>query len=367
MSILDRALFFAFLQSYAIVLSCLLSLYVVVDLFTNINDFTSQGNLGAMLAHVGKYYGYRVAQIFDRMCEPICLLAAMFTVAWMQRSNELLPQLAAGIPTRRVIRPILVGSAVMLGLGPVNQEYVIPSISDDLQAARDDPGRERPIEVRGGFDSTGPHIEGTFGFRNERKVKGFFVTFPESAPSGILHLTAEEAVYVPAGTAELSGGWQLYNCTCTPEILDDAALPQTLRPLGPRRYFLTTRDVDFDTLAHGPGWFSLASTTALRDVLNNPDPRRMAPVAVLFHMRLTRPLAGMLLVLLGLAVILRDQNRHVFISAGLCLCVCAVFVVVQYGCKYLGDNDLISPPLAAWLPVLFFGPVAIAQFDAIHT
>jgi lipopolysaccharide export system permease protein len=33
----------------------------------------------------------------------------------------------------------------------------------------------------------------------------------------------------------------------------------------------------------------------------------------------------------------------------------------------LGDNDLISPPLAAWLPVLLFGPVAIAQFDAIHT
>ncbi len=367
MTLLDRALFFAFLRSYAIVLSCLISLYVVIDLFTNINDFTNQGGLVAMLAHVGKYYGYRISQIFDRLCEPICLLAAVFTVAWLQRSNELLPQLSAGIPTRRVIRPVLVGSAIMLTLGPVNQEYIIPTISDDLQAARDDPGGDKPFEVRGGFDSTGAHIEGMTGYRNELKVKWFFVTFPETAPSGMLHLTAEEAVYVPYGTAELSGGWQLYNCTCTPELLDENALPQTLRPLGPRRYFLKTRDVDFDTLAHGPGWFALASTTALRDVLNNPDPRRMAPVAVLFHMRLTRPFAGLLLVLLGLAVILRDQNRHVFISAGMCLGVCAIFVVIQFACKYLGDNDLISPPLAAWIPVLFFGPVAIAQFDAIHT
>jgi lipopolysaccharide export system permease protein len=364
-TLLDRALFAAFLRSYAIVLSCLISLYVVIDLFTNINDFTGQGGLGAVLAHVGRYYGYRISQIFDRLSEPICLLAAVFTVAWLQRSNELLPQLSAGLPTRRVIRPVLFGSALMLALGPVNQEYVIPSISDALQSGRDDPGREKPFEVRGGFDSTGTHVEGLTGFRNERKVKWFFVLFPETAPSGMLHLAAEEAVYVPPGTAELSGGWQLYNCV--PETLDDTILPPTLRPLGPRRYFLKTRDVDFDTLAHGPGWFSLASTSALRDVLNNPDPRRMAPVAVLFHMRLTRPLAGLLLVLLGLAVILRDQNRHVFISAGLCLVVCAVFVVLQFGCKYLGDNDLISPPLAAWLPVLFFGPVAIAQFDAIHT
>jgi lipopolysaccharide export system permease protein len=365
MTLLDRTLFLAFLRSYAIVLSCLISLYVVIDLFTNINDFTARGGLGDMLAHVAKYYGYRVSLIFDRLCEPISLLAAVFTVAWLQRSNELMPQLAAGIPTRRVIRPVLTGAALMLVLGPVNQEFIIPSISDDLQADRDDPGYQKPVEVRGGFDSTGAHIEGLIGIRAESKVRGFFVTFPETAPSGMLHLSAEEAVYVPPGPGEFTGGWQLYNCY--PETLDEGSVPQTLQPLGPRRYFLKTRDVDFDAISRGPGWFALASTSALRSVLDHPDPRRMAPVAVLFHMRLTRPVAGLLLVILGLAVILRDQNRHVFISAGICLGVCALFVVVQYGCKYLGDNDLISPPLAAWLPVMFFGPVAVAQFDAIHT
>jgi hypothetical protein len=33
----------------------------------------------------------------------------------------------------------------------------------------------------------------------------------------------------------------------------------------------------------------------------------------------------------------------------------------------LGDGDYLDPTLAAWTPVLFFGPLAVALFDAIHT
>jgi lipopolysaccharide export system permease protein len=33
----------------------------------------------------------------------------------------------------------------------------------------------------------------------------------------------------------------------------------------------------------------------------------------------------------------------------------------------LGDNDLVSPVLAAWLPVIAFGPFAVVLFDAVHT
>ena len=33
----------------------------------------------------------------------------------------------------------------------------------------------------------------------------------------------------------------------------------------------------------------------------------------------------------------------------------------------LGDNNIVSPPLAAWLPVLLYGPITVASFDAIHT
>ena len=56
-----------------------------------------------------------------------------------------------------------------------------------------------------------------------------------------------------------------------------------------------------------------------------------------------------------------------FIGTGLCLATCALFFAAIFACKQLGDNEYLSPALAAWLPVLGFGPVTLASFDAIHT
>ena len=90
-------------------------------------------------------------------------------------------------------------------------------------------------------------------------------------------------------------------------------------------------------------------------------------MAVLFHSRLTRPVLGVILVVLGLSVILRDQNRNIFISAGLCLVLCASFFAACIACQYLGNREHITPALAAWLPVLAFGPLSFVMFDAVHT
>jgi lipopolysaccharide export system permease protein len=316
-----------------------------------------------MLMHIGQYYSVRIAQIFDRLSEAIALLAAVFTVSWMQRNNELLPQLSAGISTQRVLRPVVFGAALLLALGPLNQELLIPSIADELQIPRDDPQQERPIEMRGGYDPSGVHLEGFAGFRRDRRIKGFSVTFPENGSAGMAHLFAEEAQYVTSGPGGESG-WMLYNTT--PETLPDP-LPEQLQPLGPRRYFLNVKIIDFDSLTRGSSIYPLASTAKLNEILNSPDTRRLAPVAVIFHMRFTRPLVGITMVVLGLAIILRDQNRHVLVSAGLCLVMGTVYYALVYGCKYMGENDFLAAPLAAWLPVMIVGPIAIVQYDAMHT
>ena len=105
----------------------------------------------------------------------------------------------------------------------------------------------------------------------------------------------------------------------------------------------------------------------LLEQLRKADSSRVATMAVFFHMRLTRPLLGMILVVMGLSIILRDQNRNVFISAGMCLSLTIVFYLTIFACQYLGKDDYISPALAAWLPVILFGPVSLVMFDAVHT
>ncbi len=366
MTILDRMYFVAFVRNYLIVLACVLSLYIVVDLFMNLNDFTNQrGNFASTARHIAGYYSVQVTLIFDKLSEFITVIAAVFTVSWMQRSNELLPQLSAGAPTLRVIRPILLGSICSLALGPINTELVIPQMAESLSVPRDDPALEKPTKVRGAFDAvTKEHYVGDDAYRRELKVVRFEYTSSADTSSGLIHLTAAEAIYVPEGSAKQSRGWLLYNAT--PDSLPDP-LPEGLVRLGPGQYFLKTREVDFEQITRRPTWYVYAATPALWDLLKKTEGGRQQSVAVLFHMRLTRPLLGALMVLLALAIFLRDQNHGIFVSVGKCIVALAIFYAAVYLCKYLGEHDVLPPPLAAWLPVIFAGPVILAMFDAVHT
>ncbi len=361
--IMDRLMIRGYFKAYIVCLTSLLSLYVVVDLFTNLDDFTHHKNgLAAILEHIASYYGYKITQIFDRLCEAIVLLAAMFTVAWMQRNNEQLPLLSAGVSTRRIVLPVLVCASLMLSLTVLNQELVIPRIGDRLLYDKDDPGGDKEILVKGAYEPNLIHIEGGLASRKGLTVKPFRCLIPESLAGSQIHLTAKEAHYVATGPHK--GGWELTETTpADVETWDE----KVFEVIDTGRYFLHTKEVDFDALTRQFNWYQLASTWRLYEELQRPESTRLSAMAVLFHMRLTRPLLGLVLVFLGLSVILRDQNRNVILSAGFCLVLCGVFFAAISTCKMLGDYDMIAPALAAWLPVLLFGPLSLVLFDAVHT
>jgi len=366
MTILDRMLFAAFMRSYMIVLCSTLSLYIVVDLFSNLDDFAARSTKFVDVAsNIINFYSYRSIQYYDRLCEAIALLAAVFTVAWMQRNNEVLPVLSAGVSIRRILRPILLAASMVLGFGVAIQELVIPNIIDQLVLDRDDLDQEKEVWVQGAFDANGVHIEGSQAVRKENLVKRFYATTPETQTSNMIHLTAETAVYIPPGTGELSGGWMLTRTT--PAEIDKDYRPDMLIALEPGSYFLKTKDVSFDTVTKQSKWNVFNSSWQLYEMLNRSDSPRQGPIAVLFHGRISRPFVGMVLVVLGLSIILRNQARHMFISAGLCLMMCAIFFGVIMVSKFLGENDYISPALSAWLPILIFGPYTLVQYDAIHS
>jgi lipopolysaccharide export system permease protein len=363
MKIFDRQMVAGYFKSYFVCLTSLLSLYIVVDLFINLDDFAHNGQgLTGMVQRIGFYYGAQIAQIFDRLCEAIVLLAAMFTIAWMQRNNEQVPLLSAGVSTQRIVLPVLICAFAMIGLTVLNQELLIPRVADRLTLARDDPGGQKEITVRQAYESNGIHITGLRALRKGRMVRDFQCLIPESLAGNQVHLTAKEARFIP-GEEPHAGVWELTGCL--PSDLEP--IPGILQVRDTGRYALSTRNIDFEALTRDPNWFLRASTIRLYHELQRPESTRLASMAVLFHTRLTRPLLCMVLVLLGLSVILTDQNRNVVVSSGLCLVLCGLFFGACYACKMLGDSEILTPALAAWFPVIFFGPIALVMFDAVHT
>src|SRR5262249_3719101 len=207
---------------------------------------------------------------------------------------ELLPLLSAGVATQRVVRPVLLSAGLMLGMTVANQELIIPRIADNLNNERSDPQGDSDICQPWAYESNDIHIEGQVASRKQKLVRGFCVTIPEHLANGLVHLTAQEARYVPPGPGKYSGGWLLTDTQ--PQQLESVNNTPVLEMIDPGKFFLYTKEVDLAMLTRHSKWFIYTSTSQLFAELAKPESKRLSPMAVLFHMRLTRPILGLILV-----------------------------------------------------------------------
>lgn len=367
MTRIDRYLLRTFLQAWVICFASLVSLYVVIDLFNKLDEFLTAAEATRMPlpSVIAAYYGVQLVAIFDRLYGVIVLLAAMFTLAWMLRNNELLPLLSAGVPTRRILYPILVGSLGLIGLGVVNREVVLPRVAERIEKPANDPLGREAIPVQGAYEPNGILIAGQFARRTEAIVENFTCTFPERIGGVLFNVTAREARYIPPSDDPLSGGWLLTEAK--PARLPNPWHSEVLEVLDDGKFFLRTERVTFDRLVRHRGWLEYASTARLLEELNGAGVGRLTPLAVQLHLRFVVPSLVLIMTWMGAALLLRDQNRNVFLNAGLCFLLAGIFYAVCYAARYLGDSEYLPPLLAAWLPVFLFGPAAFVLHEGIHT
>jgi lipopolysaccharide export system permease protein len=363
MRLLDRYLLRHFLLAYAICLVSMVALYVVIDAFSKLDEFSERGHdARAILQHMGRFYGYRLPWLFQRLSPIVCLLATLFTLAWLERQNELLPLLAAGIPTRRLLYPILLGTLGIMGLALSNREFLIPQYRQYLQRSADDPQGRREQRIDGCYDALLIHYEARAAFPERRMVQHAKVTLPATVMGRLVHLNCQEMFFRPANQRD-SGGWYL-NATTPPRL--ECASP-ILDWRGPGRYFLHT-DMSFERLTRSSNWYQYESTLDLiRLVEEDPQLTHRGEIIALLHRRLTAPLLDFILVLLGIPFILGRRQWNLYVKLGLALIVYAVFQVVQHLCEQLVLSNHLEPTLGAWLPVFLFGPAALVLLDTIRT
>lgn len=384
MRILDRQRFWAFLKAYVICFVALVGLYVVIDAFTNVDEFSEVSeSTGQLFRNMGWYYLIKMSLFYDRLCGVITMMAAIFTVTWMQKNNELLAILSAGVSTRRVIRPVLVSAVLVSGLAVVNQEWIMPRIADELQKPPDDDGVRRVL-VTSRDDSNDILISGSgMADRQFKTVHLFNATIPVSVAEELLEVQAKQARYIPSNArTPLSGGWLLHGArlTTTPATeawtsvlvelptLDGFPPPMYRdRPLPGKIYFLKS-DLTFEAVTRTRQWYQYAGTAdlirSLREPYNKPE---WSDIEVFLHSRLIRPLASLALLGLSLPLVLGGQGRNMFINLGLSLATSGLFYAVAFMSQYFGSIGAIGPELSAWAPLIGFGTLAVARWDTIRT
>ncbi len=115
-------------------------------------------------------------------------------------------------------------------------------------------------------------------------------------------------------------------------------------------------------LRQSSGWMDFMSTSDLTRLIRLKHVPDRKAAELIKHTRFTAPINNLLMLLLGIPFIL-SRERNIKTSATLCLLTVGAFFLFIYLCRYIG----LDPVLAAWLPILPFGPVAIIMLDAMKT
>lgn len=402
MWILDRQRCGDFFKAYLICFGSLVGLYIVIDAFSNVEEFykVEEKTLGVFRL-MGHYYLVRIPMMYDRLCGVITMMAAIFTATWVQRNNELLAMLAAGVSTYRVIVPVMICSAVVSLVSVANQELLIPLVSEEVQKTPDDDGK-RGLKIFSKRDVNKSVIAGTVAFRDQQAVEPFNAVFSASFFGDMRNLDAREGRYVPETdtSSPLRGGWVIRGGKLSPKsvflgnailspldpdpwtsalslgcnepilkAIRDSLPPPRNHPalISGQTYFMHT-NLSFSTMIRSKQWYQFADTMDLIQSLKDPScETEHADIAVFLHSRTIRPLLSMCLLFLSLPLVLGGDGRNTFINLGRSLGTSALFYLCLFVASYLGSAGLFSPEAAAWGPLILFGTLAASRWDLIRT
>lgn len=156
MKTLDRYVIRTFLWSALMLLVAMLALRIVSDLFLNMDEFMEHKTPFIEVAtHIATYYGYQSLMYFGELGGVTIVMAAGFTMARMNHTNELTAMLASGVSLHRVILPMVVASMILGGLITIDREVLIPANAQYLIRNPDDAKEVKRFPVYLTPDSAG--------------------------------------------------------------------------------------------------------------------------------------------------------------------------------------------------------------------
>jgi lipopolysaccharide export system permease protein len=371
MTIIDRYLLRQFTKTFLICFLSLLGLVIVFDAFTKLETFMRFADKHGGLAKVmGQYYAVQSILFFDQAVGIVNLAAAMFTITWIQRNNELVALMAAGISRVRVVIPVVVAVAVVIVLAALNRELVIPRFREQLARKPSDMAGDVATHCSSRWDQqTDIFLSGDSVVVAKQQIGKPNFRMPSSLDQFGREITAKEA-YFQEAQGDRPQGFLFVGVEHPKDIAVQPSLmlggaPVVITPkdapdwLKPDQCFVAS-GVSFEQLANGDALQDYSSTAQLIRDLHNPSIEPSGKARVTIHGRIVQPLLDLTMLFLGLPLVLSRQSRNVFIAMGLSAAVSLAFMFTVIAFQKLGAIYAVglTPALAVWIPLMIFVPAA---------
>ncbi len=367
MKTLDRYILRSFVVNYFFAMTILIGLYIILDLFVNLDEFTGMRSKGIAqtLGRMADYYGHNLFLYFSQLAGVISVVAACFTLGRLHLSNELTAIMSAGVSLYRVATPILLAGLAMNCLWFVDQEFVIPGIAQKLARKHGDLEGSKTFSVY---------------FLPDRQNGNAMLSAAKFNPAamemrGVVILKRDDnnrmTEVIQADQARWDSErheWHFENgfatTLATGDVESDAA-GLGHRPVPEYKSSLTPREMALQQSAQWTQFLSLRELNRLQSYFSAAG---VGEFVRMKHARLTTVFMNMTLLCIGIPFFLNRERPSIIVLGGKCLLACGLCYAATFLCNTVEITALnIDPALPPWLPFVIFAPIAVVLLDGIRT
>jgi len=333
----DRYFMGVFFQSLLLVLALITTVYLVIDVLLNLDEFQRFDNLAR---DVTLYYAFNLPPILYLLFPLIVVASGLFALARMIRSREIIVLQVAGIGPRRALTSIFLG-ALLLGVsGLALREFALPQLN---LMQRESPSGAS--EFRKGKRLTVRDDAGNSWFvrrydLNVGRLSGVRIL----SRDGRTLVVAEEMTWVPARHEWNAPSGQIHDLGALLEHLEATPVATPFAGKPPVGEMLPA---DFARRKRG---FTGTPLSELWQQSRERDDYRELGVA-LSH-ELWHPFGGLLMLLVGAGIVLAWPAR-MFLASSLALGAVLAYQIGVFWFETLATAGVMSPAMgAASTPVI---------------
>lgn len=332
-----------------------LFLYVIIDLFSNLDDLLKQRVAIELLA---KYYLAFLPIIFVQTSPIACLLATVYSLGNLNRDNEILAMRSTGWSIFRLTHMlILFGLLISIFVFVANEKFVYTA-------------QERMKAVKQQFDAQAVRQQkqdeiiknlSIYGLSNRLFFVGKFST-KDNTMENITILQQDERQDLTAKIIANKASWdgklwkfyqvQTFNLNAKGRVIGEPRYSEEEImdiPESPQDFLNQRKLPEFMNIQQLENYIWKLSKSGAKSIVHS--------MKVDLYSRYAFPFTSLIIIFLGIPFSMKIRKKVVGLSSiGVSVILCFLYYVTNAVCIALGKGGLLPPLLSAWLAnIIFFG------------
>jgi lipopolysaccharide export system permease protein len=310
---------------------------------------------GVSLSVVIRLFTYKLPEVIVMTLPMASLLSALITFGRLSSQSEIVALRAAGISFRRIVRPVLAASiAVSLGAMLLNETIVPLSNKAADNIMRYEIARERPTLLREQVflrEESGGVLQRVIYISRLRQNLGTMedVLIQEFENGAMFRITS-------ANRGKWGDGeWWLEDGK-TFEVQKDRSV-KLLFTFARQKLPLVLTPSDVARTSQRPAEMSAWQLWEHISIMSKQG-ANLAPLWVLFHLKLAIPWACVILAVLGASLGVGHQRSGAGLGVAMSVLVVFAYYVVMSFSRSFGEAGYLPPLMAAWAPNMVFIVIA---------